>query len=122
MGGPTSDPVFASRNLYSGDFFVVTRADLLTKLRPPSVPKVDEKNFATLWHQKSLEVFKIERALEVLRENQEEKWPWAPNRVLKKELLERFNKLEKKQKEAREKWRNEISEMGPKSVFMQVIE
>lgn len=122
MSGPKSDPVLAPNHIYLGNFFVVTRADLLTKLRPPSVPKVDEKNFATLWHQKSLEVFKIERALEVLRENQEEKWPWAPNRVLKKELLERFNKLEKKQKEAREKWRNEISEMGPKSVFMQVIE
>ena len=40
----------------------------------------------------------------------------------KKELLERFNNLEKKQKEAREKLRNEVSEMGPKSVFMKFIE
>ena len=113
MAGPTSDPVFLPGNLYLGDFFVVTRADLLTKPRAPSSPKVVEKTLAMLWHQKSFQAFKIERALEFFSENQKEK---------KKELLERFNNLEKKQKEAREKLRNEVSEMGPKSVFMKFIE
>ena len=113
MTGPKSDPVFVPRNLYSANFFVVTRADLLTKLRPPSVPRVVEKTLAMLWHQKSFQAFKIERALEFFSGNQKEK---------KKELLKRFNNLEKKQKEAREKLRNEVSEMGPKSVFMKFIE
>ena len=113
MPGPKSDPVFVPRNLYSANFFVVTRADLLTKLRPPSVPRVVEKTLAMLWHQKSFQAFKIERALESFSENQKE---------IKKELLDRFTNLEKKQKEAREKLRNEVSEMGPKSVFMKFIE
>ena len=82
MGGPTSDPVFASRNLYSGDFFVVTRADLLTKPRAPSSPKIVEKTFEMLWHQKSLEAIRIERELELFREPVRMKQQEAKEEVL----------------------------------------
>ena len=117
MGGPTSDPVFASRNLYSGDFFVVTRADLLTKPRAPSSPKIVEKTFEMLWHQKSLEAIRIERELELFREPVRMKQQEA-----KEEVLEKFSTLKKNQKQARDKWRNEISEIGPQSVFIKIIE
>ena len=115
--GATSDPVFVPKNLYPGNLFsetslILTRADLLTKPRAPQAPKAVEQKFLMLWYQKSFQAFKIEQELEVFRKKQKE---------AREEVLEKFSTLKKNQKQARDKWRNEISEIGPQSVFMKVI-
>ncbi len=85
----------------------------MAKSAAPQAPKAVEQKYSMLWHHKSFQAFKIEQELEVFRKKQTDAYL---------EVLERISTLKKNQKEARDKWRNEVSEIGPQSVFTKVIE
>jgi len=103
----------ASLHLRQNEFFLVGNVHLLVKPEAPQAPKAVEQEFVMLWHQKSFQAFKIEQELEVFRKKQTDVYF---------EALEKFSTLKKSQKTARDKWRHEISEIGPQSVFTKVIE
>jgi len=113
MQGAKSDPVLVPGKSCRGASIGVTKHHLLRNLSMPLLPRLDEREFSMLWHQKSIEAFWIERQREVFRKKRI---------TARLEVIEKFSQIESEQRKARSDWRNEIKAIGPQSVFTKVIE